>query len=210
MYASDTRPRRRQLTDEPLDTSHWPSLDDFGRSLPRFEREEPLCADHLIYRRLKRPPIVLALPLALLAWFAAARYPPGELLAVLVPSFLFVIPLHEGVHWLAARLGGVPARHCRIAFDTKNRLPYFRSMIPMPVTWQRIVLLAPGVVLTVAAAIPAVWLGDLRWWLVAAIAATTGVGDYYWFWRLRGVPTDRWVWDRAGLVGLEVLRVPDE
>ncbi len=203
--ASDDRAASNTVPGAP-----WPPLDGFGPELPSFERDPPVWAERSIYRRLNLASGLLAAPLGIVFVFAhrgRLAYTLGEMLAVVLPCVLLLTPAHEGLHWCAARWMGVPARHCRFGFMRSHLLPYFRAMVPVPVRRYRIVLLTPGVLLTVLAAVPALWFSDLRWWVVAAASSATGIGDYYWHWRIRDVPADRWVWDRAGLVGLEVLRV---
>lgn len=124
---------------------------------------------------------------------------------VVLPGIILLIPAHEGLHWVTAVLLGVPRKECHFGMYWQKLMPYFRANAPVPVLSYRVILLCPGVALFLGLLVPALSTLNCAWALLAGMAFVAGVGDYYWFWRIRGLPPDRWVWDRAGLVGLDVL-----
>ena len=168
-------------------------------------------APRSIYRNIQLVGAIVAVPFSF-APFVLVRFEmlggsSRDLFLVLLPGILLLVPVHEGVHWLAARLSGAPADTCGFGFA--RGFPYFRARVPLPVRRYRAVLLAPGVGLTLVAALLA-WAGNnFAWAVLAGVAFTAGIGDYYWFWRLRHVASDRWVQDPPGLVGVEILARPE-
>ncbi len=172
---------------------------------------DTITAPRSIYRNIQLAGAVAAIPFSF-APFVLLRFEilggsGRDLFLVLLPGMLLLVPVHEGIHWLAARLSGAPADSCGFGFA--RGFPYFRARVPLPVRRYRAVLLAPGVSMTVVAAFLA-WSGNnFAWAVLAGVALTAGIGDYYWFWRLRRIASDRWVQDPPGLVGVEILARPE-
>ncbi len=197
----------------PLQGGQETVIGDFAPELPSFLLVGAVVTDRSFYKRVNWLGAMLVVPALVVSYILAKvgrlPYSLEEMLLVTAPAIVLLTPLHEGTHWLVARLGGVPARHCRFGMLWSQLMPYFRSLVPLPVRRYRLVLLGPGVGLTVVAALIAIWQADLRWWLVAWVAFAAGLADYYWYWRLRDVPNEQWVWDRAGVVGIECLSARD-
>ena len=150
----------------------------------------------------------LVTPLLTFAPFVLVRFEliGGEgrdLFVVLLPGLLLLIPLHEGIHWLTARLSGAPGDKCGFGFA--RGFPYFRAHIPLPIRRYRAVLLAPGAALTLVTTLLAIVQDNFAWAVLAGLSLASGIGDYYWFWRLRDVAAEHWVLDPPGLVGVELL-----
>ncbi|MCZ6690227.1 MAG: DUF3267 domain-containing protein [Planctomycetota bacterium] len=129
----------------------------------------------------------------------------GDIPRILLPGLILIVPAHEGLHWVTAVLLGVPRRDCHFGVYWQKLMPYFRAAVPVPVRSYRVILLAPGVVLFCGLLPPALLTRNVAWVILVGMAFVAGVGDYYWYWRIRALPRGRWVWDKAGLVGLEVL-----
>ncbi len=168
-----------------------------------------VAAPRAIYSRINLVSGILALAgLGLLLALRSVRLLEGtwdDFPSLFLPGIILLIPAHEWLHWLTAVLLGVPRRECHFGMYWQKLMPYFRAKVPVPVRAYRVIMLAPGIGLFVALLVPALLTRNLAWASLAWMALIAGAGDYYWFWRIRGLQRDRWVWDKAGLVGLEVL-----
>ncbi|WP_297458021.1 DUF3267 domain-containing protein [Thermococcus sp.] len=132
-------------------------------------------------------------PLAV-PWFEVSISSPGDALYLLFLPWFLVVPLHEGLHVLAARLLGA---RVRFGLTTINRLvlvPYVAIETPLPARKYIIVSLSP-LILSLAA-LTLAWLLHSNFWALVYVFNTAGMaGDFLTALSLLRIPSDAEVFD---------------
>ena len=137
--------------------------------------------------------LLLLSPLAV-PWLEVSISSPGDALYLLFLPWFLVVPLHEGLHALTAKLLGA---RVRLGVTTINRLvlvPYVAIETPLLARKYVLVSLSP-LILSLAALVSA-WLLHSNFWALVYVFNTAGMaGDFLTTLVLLRMPSDAEVFD---------------
>lgn len=120
---------------------------------------------------------------------------------------LALVPLHEGLHVVAALVRGMPRQRIQLGFQ--RGFIYVRFHQSLSVSAMRVVLLVPLVLLGIPLFVFCLRSMDRQWLVLFSAHVGSTVVDLYTWWRLRGLEGDKHVFQEPGVHGLTVFRAPD-
>ena len=121
---------------------------------------------------------------------------------------LALVPLHEGLHVLAALVLGMPWGRIQLGF--RRGFIYVRFHRSLSVGAMRVVLLTPLVLLGLLLLVFCLRSMDRQWLVLLCAHVGSTVVDLYTWWRLRGIDGGDHVFQEPGVQGLSVFRGPPE
>ncbi len=137
--------------------------------------------------------LLLLSPLAV-PWLEVSISSPGGALYLLFLPWAVIIPLHEGLHALTAKLLGTRVRFGVTTINRLTLVPYVAVETPLPARKYVIVSLSPLVLSLAALALA--WLLHPNFWALVYVFNTAGMaGDFLTALVLLRMPPDAEVFD---------------
>ncbi|WP_148882721.1 DUF3267 domain-containing protein [Thermococcus aciditolerans] len=127
-------------------------------------------------------------------WLEVSIGSPGDFLYLLVLPWVVLVPLHEGLHALVAKVFGAKVRFGITTFGKLIVAPYIAIETPLRAREYAVVTLAP--LLISAAFLSLAWLLRSNFWALAYVFNTAGMaGDFLTALSLLRMPPDAKVFD---------------
>jgi putative zincin peptidase len=144
-----------------------------------------------------------------LALYSSSQSTAAVLIVTLV-IFFVSITVHEVLHMVGYRLGGVPRQQIRFGFQWKALTPYVHCSAALPARAYRLAVVLPGIVLGL---IPLVvgFAGHLDWMVLYGTAMLAGAaGDLLILLLMLPIGGDTLIRDHATKPGFQILPQPEE
>jgi hypothetical protein len=125
---------------------------------------------------------------------------------ILLPTIVFGILMHEGLHWLGyVGCAQLPRKTVRFGFKLRSFAAYVHADSPVRISAYRCLVALPGVILGVVPVFVGIGWESASITLYGFLMLVGASGDFAILWKIRHVPPESYVLDHPYRAGCWVL-----